>query len=306
MWFPPFSEREEWNDVTPIPQDDGPDPVVPIRYSAQFRETMDYFRAILEADERSERALELTEAVINLNAANYTVWAFRRACLDALGRDWTEELQWVTDLAADNPKNYQIWQHRRCCVEKCGNAEGELLFLNDFLTDPHLDDAKNYHAWAHRQWVVKRFQLWEEDKAFVEQLLVSDVRNNSAWNQRFFIVQNSTDMGQGVRAREIEWALDKAQLAATNESVWAFIRGMLLSDSPAAFPPLQAAVDMYAVRDPPVASALELKALSLSLQGGAEAVSEARKAYERLALHLDPIRKKYWLWKASKLGAAES
>ena len=73
-----------FSDVVPIPQDDGPQPVCSIAYSAEFIEAHDILRALLKADERSERALNLTSICLKLNPANYTVWHYRRRCLIAL------------------------------------------------------------------------------------------------------------------------------------------------------------------------------------------------------------------------------
>jgi protein farnesyltransferase/geranylgeranyltransferase type-1 subunit alpha len=42
-----------FSDVTPIPQDDGPNPVCVIAYKEEFKQAYDYMRAILKADERS-------------------------------------------------------------------------------------------------------------------------------------------------------------------------------------------------------------------------------------------------------------
>ena len=35
---------------------------------------MDLFRAVVSKEEYSERVLELTEELLELNAANYTIW----------------------------------------------------------------------------------------------------------------------------------------------------------------------------------------------------------------------------------------
>jgi len=153
----PFKERTEWKDVIPIKADEGPEPVCAIAYTPQFSETMDYFRAILRADERSERALELTSEVIALNAANYTAWYFRRLVLEALKGDWKEELNFITKIGSKNPKNYQIWFHRRYIVEKLNDFSQELFYTAKQIGD----DSKNYHAWAYRQWIIQKNKCLE-------------------------------------------------------------------------------------------------------------------------------------------------
>ncbi|GKV37789.1 hypothetical protein SLEP1_g45776 [Rubroshorea leprosula] len=105
----PLCKRVEWSDVIPLPQDDGPNPVVAIAYKEEFRETMDYFRAIYRADERSPRTLSLTRQVILMNPGNYTVWHFRRLILETLNVDLHEELDFAQQIASGNSKNYQLW-----------------------------------------------------------------------------------------------------------------------------------------------------------------------------------------------------
>ena len=75
-WIP-LGKREEWGDVTPLPVDAGK--VIAIKYTEQHRECLGYFRAILQSREKSRRALDLTQAMIALNSADYTAWTYRCA-----------------------------------------------------------------------------------------------------------------------------------------------------------------------------------------------------------------------------------
>lgn len=72
---PTYADDPEWADVVPLPQDDGgPDALATISYTAEYSEAMSYLRAVMAANEYSERALRLTEHIITLNPAHYTVW----------------------------------------------------------------------------------------------------------------------------------------------------------------------------------------------------------------------------------------
>lgn len=63
-----------WSDITPIAQDSGPNSIAPIQYDAKYTQLMDIFRACLRKGEFSERVINLTTDLLDLNAANYTVW----------------------------------------------------------------------------------------------------------------------------------------------------------------------------------------------------------------------------------------
>jgi len=106
-------------------------------------------------------------------------------------------------------------------------------------------DAKNYHAWAHRQALVAAWDLWDEELAFTEAVLADDVRNNSAWNQRFFILtrggpqqpaQADGGLATGTDAppplpvvidAELSYVAAALHRAPDNASAWAYLRGLL-------------------------------------------------------------------------------
>lgn len=61
---------------TPRPSADRP-VCARAEYSAKFTDAMNYFRAVLRSEEKSQRVLDLTTDVIALNSANYTAWCAR-------------------------------------------------------------------------------------------------------------------------------------------------------------------------------------------------------------------------------------
>ena len=70
-----YEEAEEWKDVVPIPQDEGgPNPLAAIAYTDEYSQAMSYLRAVMASNEKSMRVVDLTEHIIQMNPAHYTVW----------------------------------------------------------------------------------------------------------------------------------------------------------------------------------------------------------------------------------------
>ncbi|KAL3139973.1 hypothetical protein ABBQ38_004260 [Trebouxia sp. C0009 RCD-2024] len=220
----PLSQRPEWKDVQPVAQPDSLQAVVAIQYTTQAEETLSYFRAVRAAKELSPRALDLTQEVIYINSADYTAWAYRWQCLEAVG-GLDDEMRFINEMASRSPKNYQLWNHRRRLAFKRGAdyAQEELKYAAECLAE----DAKNYHAWAHRQAIVRQFGLWQQELDVVSELLQEDVRNNSAWNQRFFILSEATHRLFGSPTQESMFVQDRIVACPHNESSWNYLRGLL-------------------------------------------------------------------------------
>lgn len=123
-----YSDSDEWEDVIPIPQDDGcPNPLAAIAYTEEYSEAMSYLRATMAKDEKSDRALRLTEDIIRMNPAHYTVWyvltkkvskaghlqvhgrLYRADILFTLQKELLQELEWLNRISLKHIKNFQIW-----------------------------------------------------------------------------------------------------------------------------------------------------------------------------------------------------
>ncbi|KAJ2709635.1 CAAX geranylgeranyltransferase alpha subunit [Coemansia spiralis] len=328
----PLAQQDEWKDVTPLPQDDGENPICPIAYPDEYREVMDYLRAVMAQGEVSQRALALTARAIETNPGHYTAWVYRKRLVEELAVDIADELAWVGEISERYPKNYQLWHHRESLVERLLDpAEARLLTEDERIAHPTIrrelqflasaidEESKNFHAWSYRQWLVAKYDLWDQELAFVDTMINQDVRNNSAWNQRYFVVLHGRDpaaatVDAALVQREIAYAIESIKCAPNNESPWSYIVGLLLRHaqselSTELLPRITALAsdDSYhlAMTTTPFywSALVDIYEQQAKAQPDrrAELLSQARAACDTLAAEHDLIRSKYWSYRKTTL-----
>lgn len=315
-----YRNRKEWSDVTPILQDDGSNPVVVINYKESYRDAMNYFRAVSLLKEFSPRALELTSYLINVNPSHYTIWGYRQRILKELQDcDLRSELEWLNKIQEEHPKSYQSWHHRMWLVEllkerQLFNIEHEL----DYVSMAIVDESKNYHVWAYRQWLVKEFDVWEQERVFVEECIKVDVRNNSAWNQRYFLFTRGFHPSlprQDVRPtseqmnKEVVYVLGQIARAISNESPWMYLRGILeyaygsITANPFTVSLIGLCKDY--INSKTVSLHVYIFLLAIFEEQYQQSklpnlADECKKLCSELETKIDPIRANYWAFRSSK------
>ncbi|CAN9214758.1 protein prenylyltransferase [Alternaria alternata] len=291
-----YHDDEAWADIVPLPQDDGGlHPLAAIAYSEEYSEAMGYLRAVMAKNEFSERVLGLTEHIISMNPAHYTVWLYRAKTISEIGRSLKDEIAWLNPTALKHLKNYQIWHHRHTIIDELGSCEGEPEFINSMLEL----DSKNYHVWSYRQWLVKRFDLFDkpEELEWTHSMIEEDVRNNSAWNHRYYLVVGGREgkPSADLVEREIEYTKAAIRKAPQNQSTWNYILGIIRAAELPKSTLKDFAGEFADVRKPDdVHSSHALDLLADIYAEEEDSKENAEKALELLATKYDPIRANYW------------
>ena len=326
-----YKDRDDFRDVTPVEQDEGPSPLAPINYSLKYKDTMDFFRGIVRLNEYSLRSLHLTENVIRLNPSHYTVWNFRLKILLNIQFNLNDELLLLNDLLVDFLKSYQIWNHRRLLVtllsnnnkdncndydEMIGNisafrplshskplALSELAFVNDLIDKS--EDPKNYHTWVYRQWILSYFKdLFDEgDKnnelKFIDALLNDDIYNNSVWSHRYYSLFVLKFFNDDID-NEINYVLNKISIAPSNLASWNYLRGVVklfnlgLNHSSI----LNFAQTLVNAKSNSSEMTIPIPALEWVADAALQIKNPVASKYFLQLVDIDPIRKSYWNYKS--------
>ncbi len=216
--------------------------------------------------------------------------------LAALGAaaDWEAELTFCDETGLAQQKNYQIWHHRQTCVARLGAAarERDLAHCARMLED----DSKNYHVWSYRQWSVLFHGALAEEDAFSRQMIERDVRNNSAWNERFWVAEQLGWFADpGKTGAEVEYALQQARRAPSNESPWLYLRGIAQR--------CPGAVEVARLEELAAQWVLcvPVRALLVFLHEKSGNAEAALRVCRECADTVDTLRSKYWSYRAATI-----
>ena len=101
----------DFSDVKIQDSMDSKSQLVPINYDPDYSNLISIFRPLCIAQEYSLRVLHLTTEILEFNPSHYSIWKYRKDILLKLNdiKLWNDELIFLNQIGAENPKSYQIW-----------------------------------------------------------------------------------------------------------------------------------------------------------------------------------------------------
>lgn len=162
---------------------------------------------------------------------------------------------------------------------------------------------------------VNNEKIWEDELVFSEYLILDDIRNNSAWNQRWFVVHRGSKSPCKADS-ELQYAIEKGVMDAYNECPWryyvAIVREQQRHLSKDEFSSLiQTCEDDILNAQEQIKTSIsgevtECTHMSsalmdiLEMKGGLDSYRTAKTIAKNLET-IDPIRKKYWKLRCANL-----
>ncbi|KAK6461422.1 hypothetical protein DFJ63DRAFT_319690 [Scheffersomyces coipomensis] len=317
-----MSNDYNFDDVIPVEINTEQPQLCQILYDDEYKTTMGILLALLKNEEYSERALYITQKGIELLASHYTIWIYRYDILTKLNKDLFEELDWCEQVALENEKNYQIWNYRQLIIdrilktsgdEKEGSTKRKYEPHREFpILEAMLDsDPKNHHVWSYRKWLVEKFDLFNDPKEleFVDKCILADLRNNSAWNHRYFLKFAKVDLitEESVK-NELQYVESLIEQLPQNPSSWNYLIGIYqkqglklsgLEDFCLKFINLKE----LELNDNSFKAVKSLYALEMLAKIFLERkdYKDSIKVYDLLGTQYDTIRSNYWKYEKSKV-----
>lgn len=304
-----------YDDITPLKLNEEQPQLCQILYNDEYKQVMGILLALLQKEEYSERALNLTQQGIEILASHYTIWNYRYNIIQKLNKNLLEELDWCELISLDNEKNYQIWNYRQLIIELIlqdnelslkFNPHREYPIINSMLQQ----DLKNHHVWTYRKWLVDKFELYNDVKEieFINKCIEIDVRNNSAWSHRFFLFVNSINIPNHIE-NEINYAKSMIRKSPQNQSSWNYLIGIykhqnqnnVNSNNNKSLIELNDFVNEFIDLDKSkITSSIALE-LSYKILIEKGQINDAIEIIDLLITKYDPIRENYWNYEKLKL-----
>ena len=300
-------------------------------------------------DEALERAktmyrqeLEYTASLGGSNPKNYQIWYHRRSLLESLLS------------MKDEPKQNSLGGGLLAAWLQEELAREEFAYMDSVVRA----DGKNYHAWSHRQWLVltlqqlarrtspspqqqeqqqddDRVSMWQSELDTTTSLIALDIRNNSAWNHRWFLLHHPeppafhntdsstttttptaaaavTRLDPAVLESQVQFALDQIVVDPYNESSCRFLVALLKEEARASADqnassltlPSRALTTLHdevlTTLDPTAVPVLSASVDLYELLVRSKQDKDHSETIQSLLTQLtsvDPIRTKYWKWR---------